>query len=71
MILQGRNIPGVGTNGRGESRRANASRSPRRLYFNESSLRPSLKLSSFQRQYRDHIDSKVIFRIPIPARCLH
>lgn len=32
----------------------------RRLYFNESSLRPSLKLSSFQRQYHDHIDSKVI-----------
>lgn len=35
-------------------------RSSRRLYFNEGSLRPSLKLSSFQRQYHDHIDSKVI-----------
>jgi len=47
-----------------ESERAGVSRSTRRLYFNESSLRPTLKLSSFQRQYRDHIDSKVIFRIP-------
>lgn len=43
-----------------ENERERASRFSRRLYFNGSSLKPSLKLSSFQRQYHDHIDSKVI-----------
>lgn len=43
-----------------ERERERASRFSRRLYFNGSSLKPSLKLSSFQRQYHDHIDSKVI-----------
>lgn len=50
-----------------ECTRSRASCFARQLYFNESSLRPTLKLSSFQRQYHDHIDSKVIIRIPLDS----
>lgn len=42
-----------------ENQREHAPRFSCRLYFNEN-LRPNLKLSSFQRQYHDYIDSKVI-----------